>query len=718
MRGTGASGGSGGISGGGVRGGSAVATRSTGGGIETQSFSGGTSFGNTARFEKSFSGKSLATPKISISKTGSIENSLSKSKTGNSTSKGRVPSLAKSFGPKMEAVRNMSLDTNRPNVSAFKETKPIYTRRAENTSTVVKKSDHPLYSRTRELQVSKPQQHDVYRQHTSWSETRSLYSRPKEQTVKKLPISQPKKEAHPLYTTTRPVHFGEHRMQHAPRVSPITYERNPMKQFTSNDKRIIAPSGEITGMQRSKSAHADRLLSRVEQRTNPKRPVEIIKQKAAKTAQVHEMKKSPQVRAEQAKTLRTLLSSTRPHEIHSRLIQHNLQEKQPIQSQNKKSELRKVVDRPITKEDTAKLLTSYVSLYVPMYARENPQRYASSEQRESGSKNENRSRLRSNGIKLGEKQSTHTTTSSNPVLQSELQADLKQAIRVKAAYQALIGVAKSPGTEKEAERVVLKALDYKLEKSHLKQQLTEQVTSLQTEHISPTETVKEAVTPQSEKKSVVKHDTSLQPDTTEELPLQSFQTVQNEQQVATETQRQRLTEETSSESFTEQVVQLPHASHQTMMIQQSQLLQAETAEDEVATLEDDEYQRILLELRLAYERDVEVDQARLDTAVAVAKATSGKENEPIHGEVFLDTLGQSAVYESLKSPIVGERHPDEYLTEIIEELAEDDYRSVHDVQRKAATLIAQKPAVTLGEVQNVSQQDVEKVKNSIRYPKH
>jgi hypothetical protein len=647
-------------------GGAAVAHRGGGGGVESRGgFSGARSFGNTARFESSFSGRSLATdakvserrssPSISISKTGKNENNYGSKPRINASRERRSPqkisSLAKTYGPKVEAVRGFSQDTNRAHVSALKETRPMYESKADakyhsipghakvHTEPAhakpkgIRRSEHPLYARTETYLATGNRISDK----KSTPGQRSLYER---------------------------------------RLSPI----DPKTQ-----KFVIAPRGErtITSVQSSKTTE-----NNLPTHNRPQVTSDVQKNK------VPEAKKSPQLTKDKAKNTTSPVELQNKTQLDNR-VREQLQPdslKQTMQSKTPDLTTKAARTEPqavgtITSTETQKVLNAYV------------ERYAE--------KSVTKPEIKSHS-------QTAATEKAKPAIgditSTEVQDDIKQAVRVKQAAKALIDSGDARVTMADVEHSVLSALDRKFERKNVKKDLLQQ-TELQPQmQLQPvaleqalhkSESVPEPTT--------LPYSPALMHESTRQLTQQEQQKTVTSVQPTTETAAQQGKQENKPTQTRPQ--SYSPATQQTIEEAEDD---EELHEEEIEREEEELRKQLLLELE--YERDEALDQMRQEVAVQTAQIIFDRTtNESIDGTDIAESL--VSVYEPLVSMIVPSGRPDDHLTDIIEKVAERKYRSVSEVFTAVHALTRIFPAVTVGRRGDITRTEAERLRNSYRFPR-
>lgn len=680
----------------GSRGRAAVATRSVSGGSK-ESFprAGGSNFGNSSQFEKRFSGRVFRTntfatiahnskidtkviPSFSISKSGTLERSSFQPapKAGNNET-----ALRKKFGPRIEAVKGFSSDMHRPSQAALKDTTPLFVRKSEEkrTATFPKHSERNIFQQTQSQRVENPAvSKEATRSITFLKAASPLFVKPEikpnssEMNIRVLP----RKKTHPLYRTTVEHRATGHTITDA---KPITnhslYERSSHPVIPGREKLIISQAGTIKkAPQRVDAANAWKML--LEKRQS--HPTKIATRKTELHKKTVPITQQDRIETPQ-KSLDTLLKATEPLGIKEvRTVDRKIQAQLKTFVTEAKPQAKHVVatrqamHRPVTQQERQRVLASYVEQYVPQLQPVRDHEGIINYQ-------------------------LRTVATAKAIADPRINADIEQAARVMAAYQAIIETQSTTVTNSQAERSVLKALDRSLDRNRLKAVL-----------VMPQDVAAE--NPSSRRQLIAQAEEQIQ--TEPELVAQPVprSLIQNEQgsQEATQTTSAVLAVKTEQDSHTFQAV--------TMQPPQQMMStpQTDTLEDELDNAQRLEYQRYV-ELELLFERDDIKDIMRMSVAVyaAMMMRASG-DTEVMSGYEIAKTLVD--FYQPLTSSIVPEGLPDDYLTTIIEKLSLMEFTQVREVSRTMSRLVQEYPAIMVGEASNIPTEEAIRIRFSKKYP--
>lgn len=694
------------------RGGAGVTSRSNSSGIETGRSSGKSfaSFGKGSPLE---TGKA---PSLSIDKAGVItqKNSFTTPEKSRSTSSVTTQNREKTrmFGPKLEVTKGVSPDTRNPHVSAFKETTHIYKSNADakyhadpahtklhtehnhqqkplekfrNTGDhTVKPQEHVLFSRTKEVKASPPQS-DSNRPQESLRRMESLYTRPEAAVSKTNNKKTDTNKAEPkiktqsdlLLRTTRELHAGE--KDSLQKKTMTTYNRTRPSVTSGKDRIAISEKGDMRILKAkvekaaTQTVTKDRKTKAIDEMAEPKvtSPLPTSSERQVFQQAVEKAVNQPatsSIKLEQQIQTSVLLKSEKIATSEVPKTSAKIQAEKPYSFESTKKPI-----QVITHAETEYLVQTYEKQF-----------------------------LSEHGASIAGQMTE--TMQSHP----EIQADIEQAARVMAAYKA-IGSDTSFRPE-EAERIVLKALDQKFEKTHLKEQIVTEafateIAQPQVEPETTTNIIREAHPATQIETSLTTLPVLTEVQTSEQLAaLQTLPRIELRTYPEVSVQTQQAN---SGNSGTVQLRNSLAADEPEPPITPEEITVEEELEEEVQPVQIPD---------IIYERDTVQDTLRYKLVMELAEqAFEATQGAPVDGDVFLN--GLSPVYEDLKSVILPEDQPDDYLTDILETLAEYKFERVDEVSSAIQHLIALKPAIQLGEIPTVTEEDVRRVRDSFRYPK-
>jgi hypothetical protein len=305
------------------------------------------------------------------------------------------------------------------------------------------------------------------------------------------------------------------------------------------------------------------------------------------------------------------------------------------------------------------------------------------------------------------------------------------------AAKAVINTGNSDTTRTQVERAVLKALDQKFERNHLKDAIatvrTEpgSVPDLKTQLRLKTATAGTvpAAKMEAEIPNTVTQAMKITPDVAEMLTrLQVGRTLTQAEMERVATAQTGLMPHPMIEKAVGMQTDARSAQAATTIQEQAsltgaaELLQVESDEEEKIEEEQllfqemaEEEQRQNLEKALRYERDEEKNTLRVSIVIYISVLIRHiQKDEVISGVTIADHL--SRIYDPLMSDIVPEGRADANLTAMIEEIAEKDYTSIPDVIADVTGLSQKYTAVMYGAKNNVSAAEALEIQMSSKLP--